>query len=536
MNKLFKPTRKIQPHILNNGASGISMRLRLFGFLTVFVFAMLIFFFIVLFLSGDFAADIKNLEDSCSNELDQIAAEVEKEYGSISASAVMLSGSLSQSMEQFLSEKGLSTDTLDESPDVLEELLDKEFELLLFSMEKTGVSGAFIVLDTTVNHLADNSEFSRAGLYLKNMEPNIVSTSSPTITIFRGFPDIARKRGYSLHAQWDMEFTINRPPSLFIPFEKIMEKENELPLSRLYYWSPAEAIYNTSEDVMICAVPLIDSNGRMFGVCGYEVSAMLFKLKFMPDNSYYRRMFCMLSIAENSFLHAENAFFSGNYNTFSIADNNRPLKVSDRQGMFYSYTQTNGTHLTGLHKDIRLYPDDSAFSDDRFAVSILIPQEDVDRILYLTKVRVVLLSLLFLSVGIIISIFISKEYINPITAGLSAIGSQNIDNMDKTNIMEIDEIIEQIKARHKDKSPLPDNLFEDFIEKVKLLTPTEKTIFRYYAEGKTNNEILSLLYISLSTFKTHNSHIYSKLGISSRDELLLYIKLIEKSGYISKIE
>jgi len=126
---------------------------------------------------------------------------VEKEYGHVSASAVGLSASLSQSMERFLSEKGISTADLPESPEVLEELLNREFDRLLFSLEKTGASGAFIVLNTTVNKLAEHAEFSRAGLYLKNMEPNIVSAAPPTITILRGFPGIARNRGYSLHAQ-----------------------------------------------------------------------------------------------------------------------------------------------------------------------------------------------------------------------------------------------------------------------------------------------------------------------------------------------
>lgn len=517
---------------MNPFRSGISMRLRLLVFLTVFVFIMLIIFFIILISSGGYAADVKTLEIFYSNELDRISTDIAKKYGDISASAVILSTSLSQSMEQFLSEKELDTDILSEYPKILEELLDNEFERLLLSMEKIGASGAFIVLDATVNQLTDNS--SRAGLYLKNMEPNIVSSTSPTITVFRGFPDIARRRGYSLHSQWDMEFTTENPPYFFLPFER--SNKDGLPLSRLYYWSPADTIYNTCEDVMICTIPLIDSNGNMFGVCGYEVSAMLFKLKFSPDNSVYRRIFCMLSPAEDSLLHAENALFSGSYNAFSVADGNNPLKVSDKHGLFFSYTQTNGTRLIGLHKQIRLYPNDSAFADNRFAAGLMMPSEDMDHIMYLMKIRIALISLLFLSVGIIISIFISRKYTKPIAAGLSAIGSQNIDVMDRTNITEIDEIIEQIKARHKDKSTLPDNLFEDFTEKVKLLTPAEKTIFNYYVEGKTNSEILSLLFISLSTFKTHNSHIYSKLGISSRDELLLYIKLIQKSGYMSKIE
>lgn len=532
MNKLFGSKCKIHFHIFNSHTSGISMRLRLLGFLTVFVFAMMIIFFIVLVSSGGYASDINNLENFYSNELDRISSDIEKKYGDISASAVVLSSSLSRSIEHFLSERELNTEIITESPEILEELLDNEFERLLFSMEKIGVSGAFIVLDATVNQYTDSS--SRAGLYLKNMEPNIVSSTSPTITVFRGFPDIARKRGYSLHSQWDMEFTINSPPYFFMPFDKL--NKDGLPLSRMYYWSPAATMPNTCEDVMLCTIPLIDSNGNMFGICGYEVSAMLFKLKFSPDNSVYRRIFCMLSTAEDLFLHAENALFSGSYNAFLVADDNNSLKIVNTHSSFFSYTQANGTNLSGLHKEIRLYPYDSAFADNHFTVGLMMPREDMNQILYLMKIRLALLSLLFLSAGLIISVFISKKYMKPIAAGLSAIGSQNIDVINKTNITEIDEIIEQIKEKHKDKSTLSDNLFEDFIHKIKLLTPAEKTIFNYYVEGKTNSEILSLLYISLSTFKTHNSHIYSKLGISSRDELLLYIKLIQKSGYISKIE
>lgn|GEM_PF-2726032 len=145
-------------------------------------------------------------------------------------------------------------------------------------------------------------------------------------------------------------------------------------------------------------------------------------------------------------------------------------------------------------------------SEGYIAIGLIMPREDMNNIMYLIEIRTAVLTLLSILAVTAVSIFIKKKNTKHIAEEPYAVNYQNTD------------------------------LFEEFIDKINLLTPAEKTIFNYYIEGKTNSEILSLLYISLSTFKTHNSHIYSKLGISSRDELLLYIKLIRKSGCMSKIE
>ncbi len=122
---------------------------------------------------------------------------------------------------------------------------------------------------------------------------------------------------------------------------------------------------------------------------------------------------------------------------------------------------------------------------------------------------------------------------------LSPIVHHNIfstDWIEDFRLKDITEIKEQLVANRAPENPLPVDLFGDFTRCVKTLTPTERTIFNYCLEDKTNKEILSLMYISISTLKTHNSHIYAKLNISSRDELSLYIELIKKSGKLSDIQ
>jgi len=52
------------------------------------------------------------------------------------------------------------------------------------------------------------------------------------------------------------------------------------------------------------------------------------------------------------------------------------------------------------------------------------------------------------------------------------------------------------------------------------LTPKEKQILELIKQGKTNKEIASELFISVSTVKTHINNIFKKEKVSKRDELL----------------
>jgi DNA-binding NarL/FixJ family response regulator len=52
-----------------------------------------------------------------------------------------------------------------------------------------------------------------------------------------------------------------------------------------------------------------------------------------------------------------------------------------------------------------------------------------------------------------------------------------------------------------------------------ILTSRQYEVYQLIAEGKSNKEIMSDLYIEQSTLKTHINQIYKKLNIKSRKEL-----------------
>ena len=52
------------------------------------------------------------------------------------------------------------------------------------------------------------------------------------------------------------------------------------------------------------------------------------------------------------------------------------------------------------------------------------------------------------------------------------------------------------------------------------LTPTERDVVRLVSEGLANKDIAARLFVSPRTVQTHLTHVYTKLGLSSRVQLV----------------
>ena len=83
--------------------------------------------------------------------------------------------------------------------------------------------------------------------------------------------------------------------------------------------------------------------------------------------------------------------------------------------------------------------------------------------------------------------------------------------------------------------PDVEELFSDFSARAANLTSTERSILQHYANGRDINEVAELAFISIHTVRKHNANIYQKLGVGSRDELMLYLELFKRSNRLGEI-
>ena len=169
------------------------MGIRLFLFLVVLLLTIFLGVVAILLLSGTFTAGLSETGKMVEQELIHASEGISRQYGQLSLEAIEFSKGLSRSIEEKTSERGISLAHLQQHPEILEEIISGEYERALFALQLSKSSGVFFILNATVNPDLPYADRSRAGLYLKNMEPNILNAAAPTIIVLRGFPVLHAK-------------------------------------------------------------------------------------------------------------------------------------------------------------------------------------------------------------------------------------------------------------------------------------------------------------------------------------------------------
>jgi NarL family two-component system response regulator LiaR len=96
----------------------------------------------------------------------------------------------------------------------------------------------------------------------------------------------------------------------------------------------------------------------------------------------------------------------------------------------------------------------------------------------------------------------------------------------------LDDLLEAIRATARGESVLPPQVAavvarhlagkEPPGERARSLTDRELEVLQLAAQGLTNYDIAQQLYISVRTVEAHLTHIYNKLGVSSRTEAVVH--------------
>jgi len=526
---------------------GISIK-RLF-FLYMLAFLVFILFGGIVALSlSDGLQSVSDTVVTLNKEKDHLAQNVRKKFSEASAQAVSLSRTLSASLERRLEEHNLSIRDLSGKPDVLTEILGGEINRLLLSLEKTKCSGVFVVLDATVNSGIENAEYSRAGLYIRNIDQGFMNKTADLLFL-RGPTQIAITEGFTLQTRWALEFDVRDQPFWKQQIEA-RDKNLSLPLSRLYYWYLTDSFSGLYENTAVCSVPLLDAKGRFLGVCGFETGTR----KFARDNPLnisnnlnVAALFFMFCTQDRKRFLPREALFTGDAIQTREMSRRRELVIGGNLRGLEIFRHEGSDAYVGLWRDIAIYPGDSFFADDRFAVAITMPRKDFDSIVFASRMRLIFVVVILLFAGVALSLFMSDRYEKPFKKLTYALRSGNMSA--KSNIQEIDDLLEFMlvqldEARttenkpqetsdsdlHKHSEKSMEDMLEDFIANTKKLSRAEADVFNLYLEGHTAEKIADILCLSINTIKTHNRRIFAKLNVSSRKELLTWIQVLTVSG------
>lgn len=495
---------------------------------------LVVFVAVILLLSiaGFFSRDDEQLHEVMALHLKNTQEHLENHLDNLTAQSLNLSRKLSREIENVLIQEGISFQEINDAPEQLLHLQEVMYPIISTTLQISNCNGVYAILNATTNTRLPEAEHSRSGIHLRYSNLSASSPVTPTVVYFRGIPDIARQKDVELHNRWNLEFDIDQIPGC----RTLMDTSLERPAER-YFWSHRIQLKDTWESALLLCVPIVGSNETVYGVCGVEVSSLYFQFSYPTvEGKFGSAITVMAPVRDNRLLLSEGVVGSINGTYLGGQEN-----LSIHQGRYYNEYDTGTGRYIGLHQIIPISKEDA--ENTVWAVAALIPEESY--VAYTAAVQrnwiIVAMGLLLLLLAF--SFFLARRFVRPITDSLKRFQQEEIlAEGISSGISEVDELAEFLNARARnqrlEQGELPPNiaeLFDQFVERKNLLTEAERNILRYYIDGHEIAEIPELAFISMSTVRKHNRNIYEKLGVASRDELMLYIDLLRRCGRLQEL-
>lgn len=524
-----------------------SMHRKLSFYMLTLVLVVVAFIGVGLFFVGQFSTTTEKYSNNLTFQNEFYTRQIEKYFDDITMMSEMLATDSSAIIDDYLTGNGIDLRALYDSLLHTEGVQKALFPKLKEELLKADASGAFIILDATVNTGEANADKSRTGLYFQR---STLDRTDETLLLFRGSADLGRENGVMPHRKWRLEFRTELVPEIKDFFdEKNLERKSML--------TGIFALSGTSEKAIAFLTPLCGADNSFYGICGFEISNNYFKDYFAQPTGLDQLTCIFSETTENGVIDCDNIFWAGVLGGYSL----KPSGTLTPKKLKRNLTGLSGeTDFVAVEKQVTI-------CNERYTLAVMQPKSEFDKTVAVNVMKIVLVCFLLVFTAVVLCVVFSRKFVAPVIKNLEKIRRQEhaeaisdiseIDDLfvylaeqDKLRDLETDKLkrrndelaivtenqtaeidkrqaeIERLAYSRKNEID-PDD-YEAFKIGLKELTRTERTVFDLYLQGKTAKEIADALNIRESTLKFHNHNILEKLGVSSRKQMLRYATLLKQ--------
>lgn len=530
---------------------GISMRRRFVICLLTTLFLAITLMYLLLNIFGVVSPTDNAIDRALTQQLAYTLRDMNDSTDALAAYAVAFSKEITQELRK----SGYTFDELRNNKEALTAIQEEAYDSVYANMRLAECSGAFYFLNTTVNDSLEDTYYS--GVYLKFAALSASVTVRSEVVMFRGNSQVARHNDINLHSTWEYEMKSGTFPQV----EELLSSDSDNP-AKNYVLTSVYKLPQAWEHVRFLCVPISDGNGNVIGVCGFEISDLYFQQYQYTENSEYKKTLCALLTEHDGVITGQ---ISGNRESYmphlhkelTVRESGRFSVISDGEQAF-------------IGKTARI-----SIGNEEHTVAVVIPQETFDRYVAEGRLKVIGLLGLIAVLAVIVSIWLSKKYVTPFVRAMEQIKQKQTAEAQKIRIPEIDDLFDFLArqdrerdaevSHHRQRSEtlqsevdrlsteksvlqlqvaqvLTDNTrlaylrkdevdpdsYQRFLDCLLTLSKREKEVFDLYVAGKSAREIIEVLGITDNGLKYHNKNIYSKLGVSSRKELLRYVTIMKQ--------
>ena len=275
-----------------------------------------------------------------------------------------------------LQEKGAAIEDVQVNSPLASEVLAPLWDDLIYLLRKNSVTGAFVVLAGPEGDARpEEHTLQKAGLYIRDMDPESTPTGTSDLLVERAPSALVKHSGLTMDTGWNPQFQFtsrNVYDFFYKPYAAALANPG-LQWKDLGYWSLPFRLSEGDIEIITYSVPLMDGDGRPYGVLGVEVSLnYLWKLlPYKEIDADKRGMYLLAVEREESPLVFQAVTATGPvFQQLGTDYTNFRFSAAGEGGSYYHLKNGDdfGRNIYGCVQYIQLYNTNTPFEGERWAL------------------------------------------------------------------------------------------------------------------------------------------------------------------------
>ena len=373
-----------------------SMRRRLFLYMGALAALLLAVLLVALLLLGRLKSPRAETEKALTFQMGAFRSDMASLWRNVSVMGVHLS----QDMTALIEEQTSDFSSLNGDVAAVGALQEAMLEPLCQYVRQTDCSGAFILLGASLS--SDPAVDSHAGLYVQR--GNAEHTTGDLL-LYRGMADIGRRHKVMPHRKWAQEFDLSSFPG----FAEHLEKASA-PIERGCRTTGLVTLPGTTEQAILLTVPMIGTDGTVYGLCGFSVNQTYFSAHHAQPAGI-GSLACVLSDDAEG-LDIQKGLLTYPADGFCFV----PDELLSEKGLRGGLTAFTGASLSfvGLSEPFTAASGDT----EAHVLTVLIPKSSYDRAMLKSGLEIAALLMLLVFFAVVCCLLYTRRYLRPVLQDL----------------------------------------------------------------------------------------------------------------------
>lgn len=338
------------------------------------------------------------------------------------------------------------------------DMFTQQIAYTLIDMLRTNkLTGAFVILNTeNPDLLSKQDTFESTGICLRDLDPTTApSEQNNDLLIKRGSIELVQSLGVATAGSWmpKFRFTKTEPNDyeiLMKPLEQAYANPNAESLTELGYWSRPHILCGDDKSVVSYTVPLIASDGTVYGVLGTEITLDYLSTALPGEELMEDGTSGYLLIIKDTENDKYRTVFSSNPTITQDSDN---LHVKTSSDGTLNFTGNDKKDYYLDIKELKLYDSNGPFESDQWGVAGIVRERDLtqfSRRILSYIVLVIIFTILIGTVGSIVVSFMISKPIQQVSRHMNKMDRRKQIHLPRTNILEFDQLEKSIEKLSRD--------------------------------------------------------------------------------------